>query len=86
MGLARSTYYYKPKIDSKVKAQQDLDSARPYRREFRPNSLDMGIVGCTRNSRLSKANSRNRSSQRQFGRSRLGSVIVNVSGNGIRGT
>ena len=25
MGLARSTYYYKPKIHSKVKAQQDLD-------------------------------------------------------------
>ena len=25
MGLARSTYYYKPKIDPKVKEQQDLD-------------------------------------------------------------
>ena len=25
MGLARSTYYYKPKTDPKLKAQQDLD-------------------------------------------------------------
>ena len=25
MGLARSTYYYKPKINPKVKEQQDLD-------------------------------------------------------------
>ena len=24
-GLARSTYYYKPKVDPKIRVQQDLD-------------------------------------------------------------